>query len=214
MTRPLYQRQSFCVLDSPPAVLPLTVAGLPFRRRTTGSRRSNALRTSLTRSAEWKQRVGFPPEIDAVLDVDEETDEVPAWRRVPLDRPERLVTALIHAADRLLVFAVKLDTWTLSAEPIMQLQIDDAVELLGLTEPEPAAWREAWHEWCRTVRGAVPEEVEAAESTRLDERLQVAVAPALLEKLKMGRAEAFRGEAWLLAGPVRCRTAVRLQFAD
>ena len=98
----------------------------------------------------------------------------------------------------------------MSPEPALRLVSADA--LTGLTEPAAESWAQTWREWCQPVRGVAPEDVAAAGLALAGYRLRAHVAPRLLEKLKVSRPEAFRGDGWLLAGDGAVRMAAEVEI--
>src|SRR5262245_46164219 len=107
----------------------------------------DALRASVARPAEWKERYGFPPEVREVVGP-EAPAGVPAWRPVIVARPERLLAVLAPVADeqggrRLLGFAARQDGWALQAgEPAFVVRSSWGELFPELAaEPPAGAWR-------------------------------------------------------------------------
>ena len=105
---------------------------------------------------------------------------------------------------------VSSESWTITGESALSLPT--AESLPGLTDPPAEAWAVAWREWCQPIRGVAIEDVTAALLERDAHRLRVRMAERLLEKIKVARPEAFRGDGWLLAGDGSVRTAAELEF--
>jgi hypothetical protein len=212
-----YERRSFTLVDDPsglPVFLPLVHAGEPFHPPSDWVSPFQALRYCVQESDEWKKQRDFPSDIQAIVDPGSDLPiDVPEWRRVPIDRAERLTAVILHCHDeRWLGYAVKADSWTLDANSaILQLSIADP-QIPGCSEPDLSLWKQAWANWCRLVRGMTNEEIEACELERRAHRLCVRAPGKTLEKLKISRPEAFRGEGWLLAGTDRCRAMTQLEI--
>src|SRR5262249_52795142 len=111
---------------------------------------------------------------------------------------EIIQLAIIQLADAtILGYPVNPESWTLTSDEVLRL---GSREALPVGEPSAQAWVQAWREWCQPVRGASPEDVSAAKLEPASHRLVARVSPRLLEKLKVSRPEAFRGDGWLVAG--------------
>jgi hypothetical protein len=185
------------------------------------------LQACIQRPVEWKQRFGFPQEVQQIFGTD--TEEAPAlpstqtWQRIVLDRVERLVAALVLAPaapatgnrERLFGFAVKLEGWELQAgEPVFVLDADWQDVFPELAEdPSLDQWRQAWREWCQP-RGLPAAEVDACVVERHGSRLRVLAPPHLVERLRAARSDVFKGEAWLLAGTARLREAAVIELVE
>jgi hypothetical protein len=74
-------------------------------------------------------------------------------------------------------------------------------------------WRLAWQGWCQQ-RSLPAAEVETCRFEPVDHRLVVRVPTRLMERLRQGRSEATRGDAWLLAGSGRVRHAAQIELAN
>src|SRR5262249_28401338 len=142
--------------------------------------------------------------------------------RIILDRPERLVAALVLAAagrgenrGRLLGFAVQPEGWVLQVqEPVFVLEADWQEVFPELAVDLPAElWQQAWRNWCqpRSLPGA---EVDACALERQGHRLRVTATPRVIERLRAARSDVFKGEAWLLAGTGRLRAAAQLELVE
>ncbi len=175
------------------------------------------LSEAVARPVEWKRRFGFPAEVEEVVLGPDEFRPGETWRRVVLDRPERLPLAAVLAAkpeggQRLLGFAVRQDSWQLqSEEPLVSLEEgwQEAFPTLA-RGPSAADWEETWRSWCQP-RGFPS---EAASLQPEAHRLRVTVSARLLERLRATRSDALRGEAWLLAGPGSLRAAAQIDIVE
>lgn len=182
------------------------------------------LQACVGRPVGWKQQFGFPLDVEHVLDSGAPGETSPvateAWRRIIVDRPERLVAALVvvpadEKRERLLGFAVRLEGWVLeSAEPAFIID-RDWQEVF----PELAAelsldqWQQAWRAWCQP-RGLPAAEVNACILERQGCRLRVTAAPRLVERLRAARSDVFKGEAWVVAGAGRLRPAAQVELVE
>jgi hypothetical protein len=203
------ERRTFCFTADGLTFLPLTAHGQPADADAPPGLLA-ALSDCAASPAEWKQSHGFPADVTAVVDPAADAD-VPAWQRVPVCRAEHVALALIQLPDSsILGFATTTDTWALAPDPGLRLAATDA--LPGLAGPPAEAWAQAWREWCQPVRGAAPEDVAGAALERDGHRLRVRAAPRLLEKLKVSRPEAFRGDGWILAGGGAVRAAAEVEI--
>jgi hypothetical protein len=167
------------------------------------------------RPPEWKQRYGFPAEVQQVLGVEETSTE--AWQRVILDRPERLpvVLALTEEGEgvRLVGLSVQQEGWSLqTAEPVFVLGEGWQEAFPELTE-EPSAdeWRRAWQAWSQP-RNLPAGDVDACRLERHGCRLRVLAPGRLIERLRAARSDALKNEAWLLAGSGRLRAAAVIEL--
>jgi hypothetical protein len=189
----------------------------------------------IDRPPEWKQRFGFPLEVRQILtaaDAEASAFAPEAWQRVILDRPEHLAVALVlapassssspappptEAENRqcLLGFAVQLDGWTLqSAEPVFVMEtVWPAVFPELAMDPLLEHWRRAWRVWCQP-RSLPAAEAEACTLERQGHRLRVMAPRRLVERLRAARSDVFKGEAWLLAGAGRLRTAAQVELVE
>jgi len=133
-----------------------------------------------------------------------------------VDYPERLAAVLVQAADgRLLGFAVRPEAWELRAEaPVFTLDEHWPEVFPRLAEPLPAEnWRQAWQTWCQP-RGLAGLGAEACPVEPAGHLLRVRVPPRLMERLRTTRSDALKGEAWLLAGAGRLRSAALLEVVE
>jgi hypothetical protein len=206
------------------------------------------LQSCIDRPAEWKQRFDFPLEVQQILDASpvpapdavghvsnvppqarttlpgasgsKGQSSFPAWQRVILDRPERLVVAVVLAPtgkgeERLLGFSVQPEGWTLqAAEPAFVVEADWPEVFPDLSVAPPLdQWRHAWRAWCQP-RGLPAAEVDSCVLERHAHRLRILAAPRLVERLRVARSDVFKGEAWLLAGTSRLRPAAQVELVE
>jgi hypothetical protein len=167
------------------------------------------------RPPEWKARRGFPAEVAAVLPADPAAAD---WRRVVVDRAEQwTILFLLARGDEppaLLGFEARPDGWALRREPAVRLGEGWAEALPELAaEPPPEAWRAAWRAWAQP-RGLPPAEVDACRLERLGDRVRVAAPTRLVQRLREARSDALKGEAWLLAGEGRVRSAAEVELVE
>jgi hypothetical protein len=178
-----------------------------------------ALRSCVTRAAEWKERYGFPPEVSAVLGPAPRA-EVAAWQQVIVDRPERLLAVMVRVAgeggpDRLLGFAARPEGWALQADApafVVEERWDELFPELS-AGPPPAAWREVWLGWCQP-RGIPAAEAAACALELRNETLLVRAPAKLIDRLRAARSDAIKGEAWLLAGEGPIRRAAVIELSE
>jgi DNA-binding MarR family transcriptional regulator len=200
---------------SPPAALPWP-AGDDWKFE------PSQLHACVGKAPDWKRQVGFPLEVHEIMSGDIPPESAHAseeWKRVILDRPERLPIAfvLVPASERqeqLLGFGVKPEGWVLDcAEPALAL--DHWREIFPELAVDLAMedWRNAWRGWCQP-RGLPAAEVDACVLERQGYRLQVTAGPRLVERLRAARSDVFKGEAWLLAGTGRLRTAAQIDLVE
>jgi hypothetical protein len=211
-----------------PQFLPLhNSSGIPWPAAEGRDFDVRALAACVARAPEWKRKHGFPLDVQEVLLLPEEGGEKgtepPArggalWERVILDRPERVLAVLVlttcpEGGPQLVGLPVRQDGWVLQAgTPLFNLGEGWQEVFPDLAEePSPEVWRQAWRAWCEP-RGLPAGEVNACTLERQGERLRVTAPPSLVERLRVTRSDALRGEAWLLAGegPVRAAAVVEL----
>lgn len=173
------------------------------------------LRDCAGQPAEWKARHGFPADVRAVA-----TEPAEAWQQVIVDRAEQLAALFVLSGERgseetLLGLAVQMPGWQLQGDrPVLELGSDWRESLPELAEePGLEQWREAWRGWCQP-RGVPAGEVEACVLERRGLNLVVRTPRPLLERLRTGRSEAVKGEAWLFAGEGRTRSAALVELAE
>jgi hypothetical protein len=175
----------------------------------------NLLSACLARPLEWKQRFGFPLDVEALAGNEPGLQGAEAWRGVILDRPERMVAVLALPQDgsnRLLGFAAQDKSWALaSRSPQFTLTEGwrEAFPEITVAMPVPS-WSEAWHAWAQAHSWAKGEADQV--QLRLEGHELQATGPAeLLQRL---RGEAAKGETWLLAGSGRLKAAAVVEVDD
>jgi hypothetical protein len=228
--RPVEERRTFSFVEPenpspPPHFLNVgPAAGVPCPPGEEGRFARELLDECLRRPAEWKQRHGFPTDVEEVLDVStplpENTPPLEMWQRVVVDRPERFPAALVLTGgpadgERLQGFAVRPEGWLLQAsKPAFELDGDWAEVFPDLVrDPAADVWRPAWRAWCQP-RGLPASEVEACSVELHDCRLRVLAPPRLVDRLRAARSDVFKGEAWVLAGTGRLRQAAVLELVE
>src|SRR5947209_4896883 len=158
--RPRHERRTFHFVEGgPPEPAPrfLNLTGhacTPWPAGEGWAFDPHALAACVGRPAAWKERHGFPPDVEEVVGLDAAAPAVPPWQRVMLDRPERMSAALVHAAGedggrRLLGFAFRQEGWALETDqPAFALGAGWEEVLPDLAEEPPVeAWRQAWLAW-------------------------------------------------------------------
>lgn len=157
----------------------------------------------LRQSNDWKDRHGFPVDVQPAADV-------PEWQRVMVVYPERLVAAIATAdgGRQLLGFAIPASGRLQAATPAFALGAGWPDAFPDLVEPSLHDWRQAWRDWCE-AHDLPAAETEACHVERHDHRLRV-VAPRTLT----GRLRSRRGETWLLAGHGPRRAAALLDLTS
>jgi hypothetical protein len=185
------------------------------------------LQACLSQSPEWKQKHGFPLEVQEILSIELEAPESvtpssspPSWQRVIVDRPEHILAVLLlvpsgTGEQQLVGIAVRQDGWVLqAAEPLFTLGADwrDVFPELA-REPSLEVWRQAWRAWCEP-RSLPAGEANACALERHGERLRVIVPHRLIERLRATRSDALKGETWLLAGEGRIRPAALVELVE
>jgi len=218
---PAYQRRAFHFRDAPQTpFMPFDLArGQPVAPPEGWRFDPAVLRRCVAESEEWKRGHGFPLDVREVLGPDASSEELSAWQRVVVDRPEHVVLVLaVVAADgeaaQLLGFALEPRGWQLIAtHPALTMGP-------GWTEafpevahaPSPEAWRSAWRGWCQ-LRGVPPAEVEACTLRPKGVLLQVAAPRELLARWPAANGAPGREVVWLLAGEGMMRTAARVELS-
>ena len=166
-----------------------------------------ALEACVRQTPEWKERHGFPSDVQAVVAPPGPGAGPADWRRVILDRPEQILLVFVASADappRWLGFAVRPEGWALqSAAPALALPPEDG----PAEEPSAEAWREAWRGWGQG-RGLSAADADACRVEALEDRVRVTAPRGLAERLG-----GERQEAWLLAGAGRVRVAAPMEIA-
>ncbi len=164
-----------------------------------------ALTACVARPPEWKERHGFPADVDAVIAPPGPGAGPADWRRTMLDRPEQILLVFIPSGAAWLGFAVRPDGWALeAAAPALTLPADEAPG----EEPSPEAWRETWRGWAQG-RGLSAEDADACPVAPLEDRVRVTAPRGLV-----GRFGAEGEERWLLAGTGRVRVAAPMEIVE
>jgi hypothetical protein len=177
------------------------------------------LRDCVARPDDWKLRYGFPADVEvvAVGPTDAGPGALPAWRRVAVDRTERLPVAIVRGAspdgEKILAFPFRAEGWTLQTDaPVFTLGSDWRDILPELTAESGAAdLRQAWQLWCQP-RGVVHFEPERVVVE--GHRLRVEAAPRAMDRLRNARNDLTRGDGWVLVGANRLRPALLLEVAQ
>jgi hypothetical protein len=185
-----------------------------------------ALHACLAQHEEWKRRHGFPLEVGEILEPEPgpppsaaTMHPSPAWQRIIIDRPEQILAVLVQTGapehGQLVGLVVRQDGWVLqSSTPLFTLGSDWPQVFPDLTrEPSPEAWRRAWQAWCEP-RSIPAEETQACILEPSAGRLRIAVPPRLMARLRATRSDVLKGEAWLLAGEGRVRTAALVEVIE
>lgn len=170
------------------------------------------LQRCVQQPAEWKQRFGFPEDVQEIVTGQGPAEREP-WRSVMLDRPEQLKVVLALTAaergERLLGLAVQPEGWELrSEEPVFVLGEGWREVFPQLVVPlASGAWEQAWQKWCQR-QGLTDAAQETVGVTMEGHRLRVTVSALLMEQL---RGRGLAREEWLLAGEGRMRFAAALE---
>jgi hypothetical protein len=196
----------------------------------------SALTSCVRQPAQWKQRHGFPEEVESIVlraapdekrssegnGVNDDARYLDKrnpmrWEQVVVDHCEHLVSVLIlvagaDGAESLLGFAVHPEGWVLeSSRPMLALDggwRDVFPGFEGAANED--AWRQAWRGWART--SALAEAAVETCKVRFEGyRVRVYAPLSVLEPLRRARSEALRGNVWLLAGQGRTRVAACLE---
>jgi hypothetical protein len=182
------------------------------------------LQVCIDQQEDWKEQHGFPGDVRELLlpatapgpDGHEQDPLLRLWQRIVLDRPERLVAVLILApteqgGEGLLAFEMDPEGWRLETAPVLNLGADWRRMLPDLAEEPPLeSWRQAWQGWCQQ-RSLPVVEAEACHLERRGYQLRVKAPARLFDRLHAARSDALKGEAWLLAGNGRIRTAAQVE---
>lgn len=229
-TRYRHERRVFHFLDSgrpgePPRFLNLdTHETVAWPAADDWSFPVHCLLACVGQSAEWKQRHGFPLDVQEILGAEAPTTasagQPAASQRVILDSPEHLLVALVlvpaeTAGERLLCFAIRQDGWVLHThQPAFTLESHWHEVFPELTEePSPDAWRQAWLAWCQP-RGLPALEAGVCTLERQGLHLRVTAPKRLVERLRAARGDAMKAEAWLLAGSGWLQTAALIEVVE
>jgi len=215
--RASYERRTFTFLDARPQLPPrfLNVPeGIHFPDWSEAidtehpPLTADVIRECVSQSREWKESLGFPVDVETVLDAIEATGSngellQPPWKRVLIVRPERLTVVAIETEAQRLFFAVRGDHSSLGNEPLWSEPLD-GVSSSMCVEPTMEVWMSAWRKWCESRN--LP-----ANGTREMKReghfLRIGVSPQLDEFLAT-----HGGEQWLLAEGHPLRPAVQVTW--
>lgn len=175
-----------------------------------------------TQTPEWKALFGFPAEVEAVLPprpdaanaLDAHAHDLPApleWQCVAVDRPERVLGALIEDADGgVRGFAAQQQGWHLHADkPILAVSAGGRSAIPALSAaPEAEHARRAWRAW-GAQKGLSEAELDACQLVETTGRLRIGMPESAATRA--ARHELLKGETWLLLGDRQLRPAVRLE---
>lgn len=203
--------------ERPPHYLRLDRAGTePWKPAPGWSFDVPLFQAAVAQTVAWKEAHGFPTDVEKVV-----SQKAPpmhhlipsAWKRVILDRPERLPAVLIQTAgeggERLLAFGLRQENWTLaSGEPVMTLgTVWPEVFPELMQAPSDAECRQAWEQWCQ-AHGRSDQAAEATATAIQGHQLQVSGSSAL----QAACGEAIRDEPWVLIGTGLIRRAAMLKI--
>ena len=163
-----------------------------------------------SRAPAWRRDNLFPADLRRFL---HPTDlpEPAQSEAVIVDRAEQSLLAIVQTGEGLVGFPVNAENWELRRTPALTLAPSSDFAL-SLLEPLPGeAWRQAWLGWCQQ-RSLPGNDVDACKLEPIDHRLVVRAPARLVDKLRQGRSEALRGEAWVLAGTGRGRHAAMIEL--
>jgi hypothetical protein len=167
------------------------------------------VKQSSVQAQAWKQTFAFPEEVQDIADPQDAGIDPPAWQRVAVDRPERLLAALIAVGqggtEKILVFAAQQDGWLLrGSSPIGALAWPGRQEFPDLAEL--GNWSRPWQDWC-LARQFSTADAQACTLTHGGHRLEVLAPAALHARLATGKSDLLKGDTWLLAGDGYVRAA-------
>jgi hypothetical protein len=222
-------RRGFCFVESEnvshvPEFLPLqnhaTLLSLPATAHRPFP--VHLLDQCLAQPAAWKMRRGFPLEVTEVLKAHSEVaascTPQPAWQRIIVDHPRRLLVLVILApgpngSDKLLGFGIQPERWILHhAEPAFAAG-SDWREILPdfASEVSTESWAAAWKAFCRSLNPPIAD-TESAVQGKTGLRLTIKVSRQFMDWLRASRSDLLRGEGWLLAGSGRTRAAAVIKL--
>jgi hypothetical protein len=135
------------------------------------------------------------------------------WRWVPLVRAEQALLVVVQTAAGLLGFPVRAEGWNVDRQPV--LSVPGGVEAVSplLDEVGVDAWKQSWQAWCQQ-RSIPAGEADACKLELSDHRLLVRAPGRLIERLRAGRSDALKGEAWLLAGSGAVRATAMIDLGE
>jgi hypothetical protein len=140
------------------------------------------------------------------------------WRRLIIDRPERLLCAILRVDEptpRYLGFAARQEGWALQVqEPVFAVMDDETALFADLTEDNSQdAARTGWRDWGQT-RGLAAADLDACTLEVNGARLRIHVPDANHDRWRKVRADVLKVDVWLLAGEAALRRAFVLDFAS
>ena len=204
----------------PPHFVPLTGGSGAAWQPDKGTRFDLAwLRQCPAQPGAWKERFGFPGDVQSIADpaANEAHGSPPAWQRVSVDRPERLLIALIAVGpgpqgERLLAFSARQEGWELRGDRlIMDLPGPARLGSPALCPATDAApWTRIWQAWCRT-RNLPAAEVQECVLKPNGYRLTIHVPDSLHRRLATAKSDLLTGNSWLLSDEGYIRSAVQVQ---
>lgn len=211
-TGTLQRRTFYFTDDTPPSYVPLKPdSGVPYTPPDEWAAAVQPVADAVAQPAGWKQAQGFPTDfVRLVLPADVAAAD--RWRAVPLDQPELAALVLVETdPGGLVAVPARPDGWTLAGDLKAGLPADNPLVTQALTAADAGAWRQAWHGWCqqRSLPGG---DVDACRLEAVGHRLQVRAPARLVDRLRLARSDALRGEAWLLAGTGRVRAAAQIEL--
>jgi hypothetical protein len=176
----------------------------------------NVFQRCLEQASPWKHAHRFPQDVEP-LPAD---GTLEAWQRVVVDRPERIMLALVvvggESGKEVHGFAVKVDGWTLfDGAPVLRMPAltePDALWPELLQPPPMPVLQDAWRSWCKQ-RQMPGNEVEMCTLTYQPPRLAVHAPPRLVQRLQAAKSDLFKGDAWILVGDGYLRSATQLAIA-
>jgi hypothetical protein len=163
-----------------------------------------------SRPPAWRRDNLFPADLRRFLHPADLAEPAQA-EAVIVDRAEQSLLAMVQTGDRLLGFPASAENWELQRTPALSLPLSSEFALSLLAPLPGEAWRQAWLGWCQQ-RSLPGNDVDACKLEPTDHRLVVRAPARLVDKLRQGRSEALRGEAWLLAGAGRVRHAAMIEL--
>jgi hypothetical protein len=194
--------------------LPPTIA-VPHPAPADWSFDAGALRNCVGQSDDWKERHGFPREVESMaIGPGEPGNGLPAWRRVALDRAVRLPVAVVRCADeKLFGFPMQTEKWALQTDPPAFTLSDDWRTIFPELAAAPTATEllQAWQGWCQP-RGVV--NVEAERIAVDGHRLRVEASAKVLDRLRGARSDIAKGDGWVLVGTGKLRAALLLEIVE